>query len=72
MKTRADRRHFMEKAKAHAVRILRDGMGATALAQDVRMVGQYAQTPKPCSCWMCGHRRKCEGPPVRELRRMGG
>ena len=26
-----------------------------------RRVGMYAETPKPCSCWMCGNPRRYHG-----------
>ena len=33
-----------------------------------RVVGMLRKTRKPCSCWMCGHRRRYEGPTIQELR----
>ena len=35
-----------------------------------RVVGMVTNTPKPCSCWMCGNKRKSEGPTLQELRGM--
>lgn len=38
-----------------------------------RRVGMYADTPKPCSCWMCGNpRRYLNEPPIQERRAAPG
>ena len=31
---------------------------------------RFAVTPKPCSCFVCGNRRKVEGPSISERRRI--
>jgi len=33
---------------------------------DDRMVGRLRKTRVPCSCFMCGHRRKWEGETIQE------
>lgn len=33
-----------------------------------RRVGMFAKTPKMCSCFMCGNRRKHQGPTLQEIR----
>ena len=33
-----------------------------------RIRGILRKTRAVCSCWMCGHRRKNEGVPIREIR----
>ena len=33
---------------------------------DERLVGIHANTPKRCSCWICGNRRKVNGPTRQE------
>lgn len=35
---------------------------------DQRWVSLHTRTPKPCSCWMCGHVRRLEGPTIAERR----
>jgi|GEM_PF-2348946 len=35
-----------------------------------RLLGIYRKTRKPCSCWMCGSRRKYEGPTIKEKKQM--
>ena len=34
--------------------------------EEARMDGILAKTPQPCSCWMCGNRRKRCGPTRQE------
>ena len=33
-----------------------------------RAIGILRKTRKRCSCWMCGHRRRYEGPPIQKRR----
>jgi len=53
----------LKKARAHY-------WGGNASATP-RLLGMVVSTPCPCSCPMCGHRRKWDGPTVQE-RRMNG
>jgi hypothetical protein len=42
----------------------------TNIADRDRIKGILRDTRHPCSCFMCGHRRRWEGPAIRELRRV--
>lgn len=35
-----------------------------------RRLGRLVHTPAMCSCWMCGHRRRHEGPTLAERRHL--
>ncbi|MFP3941396.1 MAG: hypothetical protein ACLF0P_13945 [Thermoanaerobaculia bacterium] len=54
---RALRRHHAARKKAWVRRTLRHRFLAP---EDLspRRVGLYAETPKVCSCWMCGNPRR--------------
>ena len=68
-RTRADRRHTMQRARDRARRVLkrRDGafytlQGSPKAEPTPAEVGRAARTPVVCSCWMCGNpRRKIMG-----------
>ena len=38
------------------------------LRDSERHIGKRLATAKPCSCWMCGHRREHLGPTLQELK----
>ena len=42
--------------------------GSWARKGGPRAIGMVVSTPKLCSCWMCGHRRRHEGPTIQERR----
>lgn len=69
--SRAESRHQVSRAKVRAVRVMetQQAMTRLPLPVDERRVGIMATTPKLCSCFMCGNRRKLEGAKVSELRR---
>lgn len=60
--SRAIRRHHADRLK-HARRFY-FGMDHR---NDPRQLGKVLQTPKPCSCWMCGNQRSSIGPKRAEL-----
>ncbi|WP_215779105.1 hypothetical protein [Paludibacterium sp. B53371] len=35
-----------------------------------QQIGLAAATPKPCSCWMCGHARRHHGRTMQERRQL--
>jgi hypothetical protein len=35
-----------------------------------KVLGMLRKTRKPCSCWMCGHRRQHDGLTIQELRQI--
>jgi DNA-directed RNA polymerase specialized sigma24 family protein len=65
---RALRRYHAKRKKAWVCRTLRhyfmDRHEAPA-----RRVGMYSQTPKVCSCFMCGNPRRFHGEPTIQERR---
>jgi hypothetical protein len=65
---RAFRRHQAARRKRWVRRTLTRYF-STERSVESRRVGLYADTPKPCSCWMCGNPRRCfNEPPVQERR----
>lgn len=44
--------------------------GLTSEDDVKRLLGIYRKTRKPCSCWMCGSRRKYEGPTRQEKKQL--
>lgn len=66
----AHKRHQQEKAKKRAREKLVNQWNWTPpdgdFEPDHRQIAMHATTPKLCSCYMCGNRRKHEGPPVSE------
>jgi len=68
--TRALRRHHAERRKRWVQRELGDHLcWAGDDRERSKLLGRLAETPKPCSCWMCGNpRRYGEGKPFREVR----
>ena len=65
---RAERRRRAERQKRRA----RQFHGGWA-ANDLRVTGIYARTPKSCSCWCCGNPRKhFDLPSIQELRLEAG
>lgn len=72
----AENRHHEARKKAKAAKIVafrRSGGWGQGLFDPrpitAREIGMTAATPHPCSCYMCGHRRKWDGPTVAEMRR---
>lgn len=65
MRSRAFRRHQMERKKTWAKKacIKRHKSEFTT-----RQIGRLANTPKACSCWMCGNQRRIEGDTMQERR----
>jgi hypothetical protein len=63
MRSRAFRRHQMERKKAWAKRAAREWYRSEPT---VRQIGLLAHTPKECSCWMCGNQRRIEGDTMQE------
>jgi hypothetical protein len=55
MKSRAIRRHHMIRLKKKYSKYY------GGYAKTERQIGRLYQTPTPCSCLMCGNRRKWEG-----------
>ena len=53
-KTKAQRRHDAERLRAKRAKTL-------SFTPTPRQLGRHAQTPKACSCWMCGNPRKFLG-----------
>ena len=64
---RALRRHHRQRliARALASRIIQCWKEEDRLQMALR----WYNNMKKCSCWMCGHRRKWNGPTTQELRR---
>lgn len=63
MRTKAFRRHQLERKKAWATHAAREWYRSEPTA---RQVGMLAHTPKACSCWMCGNQRRIEGDTIQE------
>lgn len=61
---RAERRRLARLMKARAKR----KRVCAGRSHDPAVVGQYARTPHPCSCGMCGNPRPYEGPSHAECR----
>jgi hypothetical protein len=55
-------RSFRRRQQAKALR------KARTLFPDSTNWQRFAGLSTPCSCWMCGHRRRWEGPPIQERR----
>ena len=75
--TRCDVRHQQTRAKARAERYARlvygpESLSAPYIDPDMwregraKFVAHHAVDRKPCSCEMCGNRRRSLGPPVSE------
>jgi hypothetical protein len=60
--SRALRRHHAARLKK--ARRFYQGRDLRALPREAGMV---LNTPHPCSCWVCGHRRQHLGPKLAEL-----
>lgn len=69
--TRDKRRHNLEIAKARVARVIKTVWRNPKLAEDETFVGRHAVTPHPCSCLMCGNRRRWAGPTRQELKHAG-
>ena len=52
------RRSYHERAKRRAERLLREIWHMEDRWVTDKMVGHYATTPKPCSCYACGNPRR--------------
>mgnify|MGYP003648346733 CR=1 FL=1 len=63
MRTKAFRRHQLERKKAWATSAAREWYRAEPTA---KQIGMLAHTPKACSCWMCGNQRQVEGATIQE------
>ena len=57
---RALRRHHTQRLKRYYQRAHHWGSGKRTL-DPVAATGRHFQTPHPCSCFMCGHRRRWYG-----------
>lgn len=57
VRTRADRRHQMDRARGRAKAVIRFAWGRRD-ADDPVVVGRVASTRTPCSCWMCANERR--------------
>jgi len=68
MPSRAFRRHQAARRKRWVRRTLGHYFGSERHFEP-RRVGLYADTPKPCSCWMCGNPRRWLGEPSLQERR---
>ena len=72
MRGRAIRRHHMERMKQKITKMVRDIWQDRRLIEDEswmtweRRKGIMAKTRQPCSCSMCGHRRRWEGKTFQE------
>lgn len=66
---RAIRRHHRERVREKRRRI--PWVRAIEELHGPERIGKYIDTPHPCSCRCCGHRRQWEGPTIQE-RRYGG
>lgn len=53
-KTKAQRRHDAERLRNKRAKTL-------SFNPTPRQLGRHVQTPKTCSCWMCGNPRKFLG-----------
>lgn len=62
------RGHRLQEANRRATRLVRLLHEGLTDEEFVRFRGRYRKTPKPCSCGMCGHKRKHMGPTIQELR----
>jgi hypothetical protein len=63
MRSRAFRRHQMERKKAWAKSAAREWYRSEPTPLQI---GRLAHTPKECSCWMCGNQRRIEGDTIQE------
>lgn len=63
MRTKAFRRHQLERKKAWATSAAREWYRSDPTA---RQIGRLLHTPKACSCWMCGNQRRIEGDTIQE------
>lgn len=61
--SRAERRHQRERIK-----VRRRFFWGRDLRADPKAASMVVDTPKPCSCLLCGNRRKYIGPTLQELR----
>ena len=69
-KARRSRRRASRQSKFHRVRNrIKKTWGKYSAANnewlDAAAV-RHVDNPAKCSCWMCGHKRKIEGAPIRE------
>jgi hypothetical protein len=60
---RAQRRHHVARLKRVCA-----GWLARDVRESPRHLGKRVTTPAPCSCWMCGNKRRHEGLTIQELR----
>jgi hypothetical protein len=60
---RAQRRHHVARLKRVCA-----GWLARDVRESPRHLGKRVTTPVPCSCWMCGNKRRHEGLTIQELR----
>src|SRR5436305_2031423 len=63
MKTRAERRHQVQRTKqrVRSYWVCADGVppvGQRKIIQSKHVIGLVAHTKARCSCWMCGNPRK--------------
>lgn len=65
---RALRRHQCERIKAKRKSYHTGPHQGLDARTNARRLGIVAHTAKPCSCWMCGHARRHNGPTIQERR----
>jgi hypothetical protein len=63
MSNRAIRRQHIARLKHN-----RRNYWGGCVKNDPRRMGIVLSTPHPCSCYMCGHKRKNEGLTIQERR----
>ena len=72
MKTRDERRHLLERMKKRVAKTHAGWMRHCDEAEKAKHIGRIANTRTPCSCPMCGHKRKWEGATIQERRAAAG
>lgn len=69
MSKRAERRHHYERRKRAVSRMFRHVWSDSKDMDRPEVLGRWADTRKPCSCYACGNpRRHFNEPTVQELR----
>ena len=64
---RALRRHHLNRIKQLALEQAKALFPSQRALWVPQMISRY-RNRSPCSCWMCGNRRKYEGPTLQERR----
>lgn len=66
MRGKSFRRHQMEKRKSWAKRAIKERYGSPPTD---KQIGMFADTPKMCSCHMCGNQRKHWGDKFSDIKK---